>query len=344
MIDFKINRPNQDIITQLRKKIDQKTKPLNSLGMLEALAIQIGAIQQTLNPKINNPTILVFAGDHGIAAEGVSAYPSDVTAQMVLNFLNGGAAINVFTKQHDLELKIIDAGVNYDFDHPDMIDAKVRKGSRNFLCEDAMSTEELSECFTNGAAIVDRIVAEGCNVIGFGEMGIGNTSSASILMSQVCHLPMAQCVGAGTGLDKGGQKNKLAILEKALARHGEISDPLKLLQAYGGLEIAQMTAGMLRAAACGVTIIVDGFISTAAFLVATKICPEIADYAIISHCSNETGHFKMLQHLGMSPVLDLKLRLGEGTGCALAYPLIQSSLNFLNEMASFESAQVSVAL
>ncbi|MDI1308191.1 MAG: nicotinate-nucleotide--dimethylbenzimidazole phosphoribosyltransferase [Methylotenera sp.] len=340
---FNITQPNQALRSQLEHRINHKTKPLGALGMLETVALQIGLIQQTLTPQLSQATMLVFAGDHGIVEAGVSPYPQAVTAQMVLNFLQGGAAINVFTSQNNMHLSVVDSGVNYEFAaNLDLIHAKVAMGTRNFLIESAMTLTQCEQALTRAAEIVDAKVAEGCNVFGFGEMGIGNTSSASCLMSVLCGLPIEQCVGRGTGLDDAGLAHKTNILAQAIAHHHlSSSDAMKVLATFGGFEIAMMVGAMLQAAAKQCTLLIDGFITTAALLVAAKLQPDILHYCVFTHCSDESGHKKMLDYLKVKPLLNIDLRLGEGTGAALAYPLVLASVNFLNQMASFESASVS---
>lgn len=352
MNQFKISPLNSQLesITlqaSLLQKIQQKTKPLGALGELENLALQIGLIQNTLTPQLKNPTILVFAADHGIANQGVSAYPQAVTAQMVINFLQGGAAINVFAKQNNMALRVIDAGVNHTF-APDihlintLIDAKIDYGTRNFLAEPAMSLTQCEQAIAKGAALAKAEIDNGCNVLGFGEMGIGNTSSASCLMSVLCAIPIEQCVGRGTGLDDAGVEHKTAILKQAIQQHAlNGQDAIQTLATFGGFEIAMMTGAMLSAAEHKTLLIIDGFIATAALLVAYRLQPNILDYCVFAHCSNETAHRQMLDYLKAKPLLNLNLRLGEGSGAALAYPLIESAVNFLNEMASFASAGVS---
>ncbi len=326
---------------QLQHKIDFKTKPLGSLGRLEKLALQIGTVQSTVSPILQNPTIVVFAADHGIAKEGVSAYPQEVTFQMVRNFLQDGAAINVFCKQNDISLKIVDAGVNYDFEPNDnLIHAKIDNGTRNFLYQKAMTETQLQQCFDKGKEIVNSIFEKGCNIIGFGEMGIGNTSSATMLMSYLCNLPIDECVGRGTGLNDIQLENKIAILKQAQAFHGKIENPKEVLQTFSGFEIAQMCGAMLIAFEKNMLIMVDGFIATNAFLAAYKINPSIIDNAIFCHLSDESGHQNLLNYLNAEPLLTLNMRLGEGTGCAVAYPIIKSAVSFLNNMASFERAGV----
>jgi nicotinate-nucleotide--dimethylbenzimidazole phosphoribosyltransferase len=329
------------MLEQIKLKIDTKTKPLGALGQLESLATQICIVQNTLNPKLHKPTMLVFAADHGIAQSGVSAYPTEVTAQMVLNFLSGGAAINVFCRQNGFTLKVVDAGVNADFQpHTLLINAKIAKGTQNFLHTPAMTAEELEKCFKYAQKIIQEVAATGCNIIGLGEMGIGNTSSASMLMSSICKLPLAECVGRGTGLSDIQFENKLKILQSAQAKHPTPKNAKEALLYFGGFEIAQLCGAMLEAYHQDMLILVDGFIATSAFLCAYEMNPAIKQNAIFCHKSQERGHRQMLAYLEATPLLDLGLRLGEGTGCALAYPIVQSAVNFMNEMASFESAGV----
>jgi nicotinate-nucleotide--dimethylbenzimidazole phosphoribosyltransferase len=326
---------------QLRDKIDHKTKPLGALGRLEELAQQIGIVQNTLSPSLRSPTVVVFAGDHGIASEGVSAYPPEVTFQMVLNFLQGGAAINVFCQQNGLALHIVDAGVKADLaPHPRLIDAKIAKGTQNYLTGPAMTEAQLAQCLAKGAEVVAQVAATGCNVIGFGEMGIGNTSAASLLLSALAGLPLADCVGRGTGLDDAQLARKLAVLTQAQDFHGPLADARQVLQTFAGFEMAQMCGAMLAAQEKKMLILIDGFIVGSVFLVASQFNPALKANAIFCHRSQEQGSRALLQHLGAEPLLDLDLRLGEGTGCALAYPLVQAAVNFLNQMASFAEAGV----
>jgi nicotinate-nucleotide--dimethylbenzimidazole phosphoribosyltransferase len=331
-----------ELIDRIQQRINQKTKPLGALGKLESLALQIGLVLKTEEPVLKNPCIVVFAGDHGIASQGVSAYPSEVTAQMVLNFVNGGAAINVFACQFGIELLVVDAGVNYAFDaHLPIIHHKVGFGTQNFLEGKAISDEALKSCFQFGEDLILNKVYADCNVIGFGEMGIGNTSAAALLFSVISGLPIAECVGRGTGLSDAQLQTKIDLLTKARNLYPQKMEALEALQTFGGFEIAQMTAAMIAAFNRGMIILVDGFISSAAFLVARAMQPEILNNAVFCHTSGEQAHKKMLDLLGVESILNLQMRLGEGTGCALAYPILQASLAFLNEMASFEAAGVS---
>ncbi|ANW96687.1 nicotinate-nucleotide--dimethylbenzimidazole phosphoribosyltransferase [Wenyingzhuangia fucanilytica] len=326
----------------LQHKINTKTKPLGSLGYLEKIAFKIGQIQQTTSPTLSKPAILVFAGDHGIVnSEPVSPFPQEVTTQMVFNFLNGGAAINVFCKQHKIHLKVIDAGVNYDFGTtPNLIHAKINKGTNDFSIAPAMSIEDCKKAINKGKEIVTKQFAEGTNIIGFGEMGIGNTSSASLLMSTYTQTDISNCVGKGTGLNNDAVRVKTAILKKTQNIHQNITDPLEVLATFGGYEIAMITGAILQAKELNITILVDGFIVTSALLAAHAMDASVTDNCIFSHCSDEQGHSKMLAFLKADVILNIGLRLGEGTGAALAYPLVQSAVFFLNEMASFESANV----
>ncbi len=326
---------------QLQHKIDHKTKPIGALGQLEQLALQIGLVQATLSPQLRAPHLLVFAADHGIATANVSAYPQDVTWQMVMNFLRGNAAINVFAKQHNIALQVVDAGVNSDLPaHPRLCNAKIAKGTKSFLIEPAMTQTECAEGVRQGVKLIDQIHAQGCNIVGFGEMGIGNTSAAAAIMSRICDLPVEACVGRGTGLDDTQFQHKISVLRQALQHHRSVHQPLDVLQTFGGFEMVQMCGAMLQAASHRMLVLVDGFIATAAFLIAYQLHLPIRDYAIFCHVSDEYGHRRLLDYLQASPLLDLQLRLGEGTGCALAYPLIDSAVRFLNDMASFEEARV----
>ncbi|RVT76617.1 nicotinate-nucleotide--dimethylbenzimidazole phosphoribosyltransferase [Flavobacterium sufflavum] len=326
----------------LEDKINKKTKPIGSLGVLEKIAKQIGTVFQTLEPKISNPNIVVFAADHGIAQHGVSAYPQDVTRQMLTNFLEGGAAINVFCKQNKIALSVVDAGVNYDFpSNTTLISAKIDKGTHSFLSGPAMSKAQVELCFSKGSEIVAAIAKQGSNCIGFGEMGIGNTATASVLMSVLCNFSIEDCVGRGTGVDDEKLQFKIDILKKAIENYHGSKDLESYLTYFGGFEILQMAGGMLEAYRQNMIFLVDGFICSVAFLIAFKKNPAIMNNAIFSHQSAEKPHKKLLDYLGVSAVLQLDLRLGEGTGCALVFPIIESAVAFLNEMASFESAGVS---
>lgn len=335
--------PDRAILPAIEQKINLKTKPVGALGRLEKLAAQVALIQQSETPELTNPHVLVFAGDHGLAAEGVSAYPAEVTYQMVQNFIAGGAAINVFCRQNGLNLLVCDVGVNGTFaeNTETFVKFKIRPGTRNMRQEPAMTADECGAAMDAGRTLVNGVAYRGCNVVGLGEMGIGNTAAATLLMHRITGLPLADCVGRGTGLDDAGLGRKLAILDEVSARYRSLTGPLDLLAAMGGFELAAMVGAYLQAAENGMVILVDGFIATAALLIAHKLAPAVLEYCVFSHQSDEQGHAAMLNYLGASPLLTLGLRLGEGTGCALAYPLLASAVAMLNDMASFASAGVS---
>ncbi len=328
-----------ELTAALDAAINNKTKPPGSLGMLESIARQIGLIQQTMQPQLRAPAILVFAADHGVVAENISAYPQSVTWQMVENFLAQGAAINVFARQNGCALHIVDAGVNHDFGvRPGLLDRKLGPGTRNFAQQPAMTAEQCAMAMQHGMELVASL--EG-NVVGFGEMGIGNTTAAAAIMHKMTGAPVAECAGAGTGLAADGILHKAKVIQNAVDRHASAIAPLEVLATFGGFEIAMMAGAMLAAAERRMVVMIDGFIVTSALLVACRLQPSLLDYCVFSHCSNEHGHRKMLEHLKARPLLQLDLRLGEGTGCALAIPLLQAAVNFLNQMATFESAAVS---
>jgi nicotinate-nucleotide--dimethylbenzimidazole phosphoribosyltransferase len=343
---FRIDAVDRALEPALRQKIDGKTKPLGALGRLEQLALQLGLIQNTLTPRLANPHVLLCAGDHGAAKAGVSAYPQDVTWQMVENFLAGGAAINALARQAGMSLVIADAGVNHDFGaRPGLIDAKVAPGTASYLDGAAMSPLQARAAMARGAHLARDIAAAGCNVLGFGEMGIGNTASASLITHCLTGIALADAVGRGTGLDDAGLARKRELLAQALANWSDRSDDaVAVLARFGGFEIAMLAGAMLAAAEAGMVLLIDGFIVTSALLVAARIEPAIRDYCVFAHRSDEAGHIGQLQHFGAEPLLSLGLRLGEGTGAALAYPLLVSACAFLVEMASFESAAVSAKL
>ncbi|WP_233862576.1 nicotinate-nucleotide--dimethylbenzimidazole phosphoribosyltransferase [Paraburkholderia adhaesiva] len=326
---------------ELQHKIDTRTKPPGSLGRIETLARQLGMIQRTTSPTVTRPVMIIFAGDHGIANEGVSPYPQAVTVQMVANFLAGGAAINAFSGVAGLTLEIVNAGVATPLPpSPSLVEVPIARGTRNFAHEPAMTRDEAIAALEAGAARVRHHAALGTNVIGFGEMGIANTSAAACLMSRLCGVPIDECVGRGTGLDDDGLAKKRNVLAAALAHHADAREPLDVLATFGGFEIAMMTGAYLEAARSNMAILVDGFIATSALLVADALAPNVRDYCVFAHASNEAGHRRMLDHFGARELLALDLRLGEGTGAALAVPLLRAACAFLNEMASFESAGV----
>ena len=341
---FQISPRSTEQQEALQLKIDQKTKPLNALGQLEILALQLGQIQQTLTPQIKNPTLFLFAADHGIAQSGVSAYPQEVTRQMVLNFLSGGAAVNVFCRQNGWNWKIIDAGVCGELPaDANLISAKIAQGTRNLLTEAAMTPNQCTQAISIGAQLIRDYHAQGGNLIGLGEMGIGNTSSASLLTSRLLNVPLKDCLGRGTGLDESGLAHKQHLLLQGLEFHQDLQNPWEVLATFGGFELAMLCGAALQAAELQITILVDGFIVSAALLPALLSYPYLVDYCIFAHSSREPGHRHLLDAIGATPLLDLNLALGEGSGAALVLPLLESAVRFLNEMASFESAGVSQA-
>ncbi|MCM1164198.1 MAG: nicotinate-nucleotide--dimethylbenzimidazole phosphoribosyltransferase [Muribaculaceae bacterium] len=342
MLQFSINPPDRSIEPQLRSKIDNLTKPKGSLGRLEELALQIGLIQQTLTPTLTNPCNILFAADHGVIEEGVSVSPKEVTWQQVEHFTRGGAGINFLCEQHGFRLIVVDAGVDYDFDPSlGVIDMKVRRSTRNFLHEAAMTAEEADLCLARGAAMTDRVATEyGCNVVSFGEMGSGNTSAASMWMHILTGIPLDKCIGAGAGLDSHGVNHKLEVLTCAFKAYKGDGSLWSRLCWFGGLEMMMAVGAMLRAAERGMTILVDGFIMTACMAAAISINPAVGDYAVYGHCGDESGHRLMLDALGARPLLSLSLRLGEGSGAVCAYPILESAVRMINRMDSFKKVSV----
>ncbi len=327
---------------KLQQKIDLKTKPVGSLGVLEEIAFRVGCIQNTLSPELKNPTIIIFAGDHGLTDEKISPFPKEVTWQMVMNFLGKGAAISVFSEQNGINLKIVDAGVDYNFENISGLEhSKIDWGTKNCLNEPAMTAEQCKQAMDKGAEHVRNEFKKGCNIIGFGEMGIGNTSLAALLMSKFTSIPVEDCAGRGTGLDDDGLNHKISVLKKVSEKYADITDPIEALTAFGGFEIAMLTGAYLEAYRNEMTILVDGFIATSALIVAKNINEKVLDNCIFCHKSEERGHTLMLEHLNAYPILHMKMRLGEGTGAAVAYPMVKTAITFLNKMASFESAGVS---
>lgn len=332
---------NPELQNALQHKLDKKTKPIGSLGQMERIAMQIGLIQQTITPKLEKPVMLTVASDHWITDEKVSPVTIDITWQQVLNFIEGGGGIGLFCDVYGFDLYVVDAGVNYDFPaHPKLINKKVRKGTRNFLHEHAMTAEECNHALQNGRDVVCAFAQKGSNVIGFGEMGIGNTSPATALLSVFTGTPVESCTGPGCGLTPDGVSHKAKVLRQAIEKHGISTKAAENLARFGGLEIATIAGGMLEAAAQRMLIVVDGFITTSAFMVAYEICPTVKDFAVFAHSSKEGGHKLMLKHMNAEPIMDLDLRLGEGTGAAVAYPIIHGSVEMLNRMTAFEETIV----
>lgn len=324
--------------TDLQRKIDMKTKPLGALGRIEEIAATIAVIQRSLTPRMEHCQLTIFAGDHGIAASGVSAFPQEVTRQMVLNFLGEGAAANVFAKSVGASLRVVDAGVTGEpFDQPGLIDARVGAGTANFLAGPAMSDAELTQALERG----ETLGADGdWDAVAFGEMGIANTSSATMIAHKITGVGLDVLTGRGTGLDDAGLSAKEQILRQAADRTGAL-DARETLREYGGFEIAMMAGAMIGAARAGRVVLVDGFIASAAALAATHIDETSRNAMIFAHKSEEQGHVAILAALNAAPLLDLNLRLGEGTGALLAWPLLRAAAAMLNDMASFDDAGVS---
>ena len=335
---------NSAFTAKLQHKIDNKTKPLGSLGQLEDLALQIGQILGTESPQLVQPQMLVFAGDHGLTARGVSAFPSDVTWQMVENFIAGGACVSVLAKANNIALNVVDCGVNHEFldeaqtPRPGLLSAKVANGTNDSSTAAAMTATQCQQAIENGMAIVKNLPG---NAVLLGEMGIGNTSAASLILSRLGGLDIADCTGAGTGLDAGGIDRKTAVLREVLVFHADVVAPLDVLAAFGGFEMATMLGAVLQAAAERRVIVVDGFITSAVILVAKSLQPAVLQRCVFAHRSGERGHGLMLEQLQADPLLSMGLRLGEGSGAALAWPLLVAACTVLRDMASFESAGVS---
>ena len=340
--NFTIKPIDNDLLTKVQNHIDIKTKPPGSLGRIEALALQMAGAQNTQSPTADPAKLLLFAADHGLVAEGVSAWPSEVTTQMVLNFLAGGAAANVFAKSNGLAISVIDAGILGDLpDHPDLMRANIRKGTRNAMNEDALSQSEVDAALEFGAKLGSEVVSNGTKVVALGEMGIGNTSSATLIAHAIDGIDIDVLTGPGAGLDDEGVKRKAGILKKVAARCPGKLSPYDALCAFGGLEITMMAGALIGAASAGGVVLVDGFIASAAAMAALRARPDAAPYVIFAHRSKEPGHRLMVEALGVEPLIDLDLRLGEGSGALLAFPLLRNACAMLDEMATFESAGVS---
>ena len=346
---FNITAPLDKVTSQfvntLQDKIDLKTKPQGSLGLLESIAFKVGLLQQTLEPVFIEPSVIIFAADHGVADQGVSLFPQVVTEQMVLNFLQGGAAINCFSKQHGINLKIVNAGVKANFDNiqnENFVNSPIALGTENFAQQPAMTKEQCLAAINKGADIVKQQHLLGCNVIGFGEMGIANTTSAAAIMAAILNLTGQVCAGKGTGIDQQTVSLKAQVIDDAIEKYQLAeADPLTILQTVGGFEIAMMVGAMLKAAELSMLVLVDGFITSSAALVASEMHDDSLQYTQFCHQSDEQAHQLLLTSMSATPILKLGMRLGEGSGVAVAYPLLVSALTFLNEMASFADAGVS---
>ena len=341
--EFHIEQPDQALRPALQAKIDNLTKPRGSLGRLESLALQVGLIQQSLSPELRHPQNIVFAADHGIVAEGVSVAPKEVTWQQVCHFTHpqGTGGVNFLCRQHGFQLKVVDVGVDFDLPkNRGIIDRKVARGTLNFLHGPAMTAEAFDRCLEIGAEIVRQCAEEGSNVLSFGEMGIGNTSPSSLWMSRFTGIPLAGCVGAGSGLDQAGIAHKLSVLQQAAANYAGDGSPRDWMRWFGGFEMVAAVGAMLQAAEQGIVILVDGFIMTACMLGAMQLAPAVKEYAVFGHCGDESGHRKLLDAMGAQPLLQLGLRLGEGTGAICAYPILESAVRMINEMDNFRDAEI----
>lgn len=341
MRKFVIRALKEEIREALQGKLDNLSKPKGALGKLEQIALQLGMIQQTLTPKLSQPYNIVFCADHGVVAEGISQSPKEVTWQVVYNMLSGGAGVCYLARQHGVEMLVVDSGVDYDFhEDPRLIHRKIGWGTKNYLYEPAMSIEELNQAVEVGAEMVDLVYSKGCNIVSFGEMGITNTAASAVWMSLLAHIPLEQCVGRGSGLNDAGVRHKYEVLRRAIENYSGSRSALDVIRYFGGYEMVMTVGAMLRAAELGMVIIIDGFIMTSCILAASKLYPNVLEYAIYGHQGDEAGHSLLLQHLKAMPLLHLDMRLGEGSGAICAYPIIRSAELMLQEMASFSSAQV----
>ena len=372
MKEFNIQSVDKSLQASIQEKIDNLNKPKGSLGRLEEIAMQVCLIQQTLEPSLAHPCHLLLGGDHGIEREGVSVSPREVTWQQMINFSRGGGGVNMFCRQHGFKLRIVDVGVDYDFESEELgnvlfLDRKIARGTKNFLYEPAMSEEEFNRTIQIGSDLVDDCIREGCRVLCIGEMGIANTSPSSIWMHLFGDIPLAECIGAGAGLDTPGIRHKYEVLSLAVENFRVKSEELRVknnsnhsesetnvnsslftlhssldevIRYFGGFEMVAAIGAMLRASEQHLIILVDGFIMTACAVAAIKLYPTAQDYMIFTHCGDESGHKKMLDIVGAKPLLQLGLRLGEGTGALCAFPIIDSAVRMMNEMNNFQNAKI----
>lgn len=355
MKEFNIQHIDRSIQAVIQDKIDNLNKPKGSLGRLEELALQICLIQQTLEPSLAHPCHLLLGGDHGIEREGVSISPREVTWQQMINFTRGGGGVNMFCRQHGFKLRIVDVGVDYDFENDELKmrheelgaliieNYKIAYGTKNFMYEPAMSKEEFDRAITVGSDLADTCIAEGCRILSIGEMGIANTSPSSIWMHLFGNIPLEKCIGAGAGLNNEGIRHKYEVLKKVVERYkasplqGDIEEALSY---FGGFEMIAAIGVMLRAAEQHLIILIDGFIMTACAIAAIKLYPAVQDYMIFTHQGDETGHKMMLDIINAQPLLHLGMRLGEGTGALCAFPIVDSAVRMINEMNNFDNAKI----
>ena len=342
-----VTRPDQSLRTAIQQKIDNLNKPKGSLGALEELAMQICLIQQTLEPKLSAPCHILLGADHGIEREGVSLSPREVTWQQMINFTRGGGGVNMFCRQHAVRLMIVDVGVDHNLSSVEgIIDRKIARGTRNFLYQPAMTDDQYTQALNTGATLVDDCADKGCNIISIGEMGIGNTSPSSVWMSLLGNIPLDDCIGRGAGLSDEGVRHKREVLRMAVERYldttnsNEAYDTERIITHFGGLEMVAAVGAMLRAAELHLIILIDGFIMTACALAAIRLQPAARDYMIFAHCGDESGHRRLLNLLDAHPLLNLGMRLGEGTGALCAYPIVSSAVRMVNEMNNFRDANI----
>ena len=344
MKHFDIQSVDNSLQPAIQAKIDNLNKPKGSLGRLEELAMQICLIQQTLEPSLAHPCHLLLGGDHGIEREGVSVSPREVTWQQMINFTHGGGGVNMFCRQHGFKLRIVDVGVDYDLSNIEgIIHRKIARGTRNFLYEPAMSEKEFDQAIQIGCDLVDDCIAEGCRILSIGEMGIANTSPSSIWMHLFTGIPLKDCIGAGAGLDTPGIRHKYEVLSNALANYQANTHhptPITHIRHFGGYEMIAAIGAMLKAAEKHLVILIDGFIMTACALAAIQLYPAAKDYMIFTHCGDESGHKRMLNAMGANALLNLGLRLGEGTGALCAFPIVDSAVRMMNEMNNFDNARI----
>lgn len=341
MRTFNIKHVDESLRKEIQHKIDNLNKPKGSLGRLESLAMQICLIQQTLSPSLAHPCHLLFGGDHGIEREGVSVSPREVTWQQMINFTKGGGGVNMFCRQHGFDLKIVDVGVDYDLStYSQILNYKIARGTRNFLHGPAMTAEEYEKAINIGIHLTDDCYQQGCRILSIGEMGIGNTSPSSIWMHLYTGIPLIECIGAGSGLNDEGILHKYEVLKKAVNNYQGSSHNISPIQYFGGFEMVTTIGAMLRAAELYLIILIDGFIMTACALAACQLYPQAKDYMIFTHCGDESGHQRMLEALNAEPLLQLGLRLGEGTGALCAFPIVDSAVHMMNEMNNFDNANI----
>ena len=337
MRTFDITQPNEALRPAIQQKIDNLNKPKNSLGRLESLAMQICLIQQTLSPSLSHPCHLLLGGDHGIEREGVSVSPREVTWQQMINFTRGGGGVNMFCRQHGFDLKLVDVGVDYDLTpYSSILNRKIARGTQNFLHGPAMTEAQFEQAINVGIDLVDTCYQQGCQVLCIGEMGIANTSPSSIWMHLFTGIPLKECIGAGAGLDSEGIRHKYEVLSKAIENY-DGSNPIAY---FGGFEMVTAIGAMLRAAELHLIILIDGFIMTACALAASHLYPDTKHYMVFTHQGDESGHKAMLDYLQAEPLLQLGLRLGEGTGALCAFPIVDSAVRMMNEMNNFDNANI----